>query len=252
MRAAAFMGGAVLLASCVISGTLAKYVTNASGTGTGVAAKWNVQLNGEPMTGTNLTFHLFEGAGLKQNSAVARDKIAPGTQGQLEITIANESEVDANVEMYFTQTTTNGNGSSIPILYSLDNQHWTAAKTTDGEQKISFKYEGADMAALAGADWTTTEDSANAYTTISTKNALNYVNKGAAGDGPAAVDSKSFTLYWKWDYESASTDSTVKDAYDQNDTNIGTAAANAADPANVPNVVLTAHLTAVQAEGVNS
>ena len=46
MRVASALLVAVLLSTCAISGTFAKYVTTASGSDTARVAKWDVQISG--------------------------------------------------------------------------------------------------------------------------------------------------------------------------------------------------------------
>ena len=59
MRVASALLVAVLLTTCAISGTFAKYVSQATGSDTARVAKWGFQLEGTAMTDT-FTFDLFK------------------------------------------------------------------------------------------------------------------------------------------------------------------------------------------------
>lgn len=125
MRIAGVMFCASLLMTCLISGTLAKYTSTATGSATATVAKWAIKVGGSNIATTDtVTFDLFETVkeadGTAEETDVAAGKIAPGTGGSFELQIANESEVDAKYSIALTETNT----SSIPIQYSLDKTAW--------------------------------------------------------------------------------------------------------------------------------
>ena len=102
MRIASALLVAVLLTTCAISGTFAKYTTTASGDTSARVAKWGFG------TATEITFNLFDKA--YNNGAVSSDEnvVAPGTTGTANITLVADDEAaatevaytfDANVEI---------------------------------------------------------------------------------------------------------------------------------------------------------
>ena len=127
MRIASVLLVAVLLSTCAISGTFAKYVSTSSGTDTARVAKWDVKISGSTMTNT-MSFNLFDtvkdetgdDADDDVKSANSDKVIAPGTRGQFNFSIQNASEVTAEYTVDYTVTNTN----NIPVKFSLDGNNW--------------------------------------------------------------------------------------------------------------------------------
>lgn len=122
---------AVVLTSYSVSGTYAKYTSQADKTDSARVAKWDVKVNGKRLTQTEktFTFNLFEtikdtdgtleGDVLKVTN---ENIIAPGTQGSFDIVLNNNSEVTAKYAINYTVTKSN-----IPVEFSVDNgTTWTA------------------------------------------------------------------------------------------------------------------------------
>lgn len=90
-----------LVTSCLTGGTLAKYTTSVSGTGTATVAKWAFKA-GSTDGGTSIsTFKLTD---TTVGTGVAAGKIAPGTKGEIPIyvdltgtEVATEIKVDISV-----------------------------------------------------------------------------------------------------------------------------------------------------------
>ena len=129
MRLASILLVLVLLTTSVISGTFAKYTTEAnSTTDTAKVAKWNVLLNGEQMTAAHtFTFDLFNTVIDTKNDATETDIatadgsiIAPGTKGQMSFELKNFSEVVAEYTIDYSIT----NNENIPVVFSLDGADW--------------------------------------------------------------------------------------------------------------------------------
>ena len=168
LRIASVLLIAVLLTTCVISGTFAKYVSTASGSDTASVAKWSFEVNDTEITTANtFTFNLFNT--IKDNYSadpaagdetdVKTDKIAPGTSGSFDIVLENTSEVTAKYAIDYT-VTKNAAATDLPILFSVDGgAAWTA-----------------DIADVAASDAT----------------------ELAMESGTTTV-----TVLWKWDFERA-------------------------------------------------
>lgn len=129
LRIASVLLIAVLLTTCVISGTFAKYISEFSAQDTARVAKWQFEVNDVDVTaGTNLTFDLFNTINdtLDGNKETDVDDdetlIAPGTTGSFLVKVENLSEVNAKVDFAFTATTNN-----IPLEFSLtgEDDDWT-------------------------------------------------------------------------------------------------------------------------------
>ncbi len=128
MRLASVLLVAVLLSTCAISGTFAKYTSSTSGSDTARVAKWSFELNDVALN-NQFTFNLFDTVtdinGSADDTDVANDTnksiIAPGTAGSFTIKLENLSEVTAQYAIDYTVTNT----SNIPIQFSInDGQSW--------------------------------------------------------------------------------------------------------------------------------
>lgn len=120
LKAAGLMMAVMMLATCVISGTMAKYTSTGNATEVKAnAATWNVNVDGTAIDSyafDDLTFTVDELTdGAKENSYVA-GKIVPGTFGYAEITVKNEGEVDAVLSVTKSGSPTSHNGLTLAIL----------------------------------------------------------------------------------------------------------------------------------------
>ena len=106
MRLAAILLVCVLLTTSVISGTFAKYTSEATGSDSARVAKWAFEVNDAAITATNsFKFDLFNTVyevGTTADDVDVKDTetiIAPGTEGQFAIVLENLSEVTASYEI---------------------------------------------------------------------------------------------------------------------------------------------------------
>ena len=125
MRVASALLVAVLMTTCAISGTFAKYTSTQTSSDTARVAKWDIKLNGKSITEA-FEFDLFKTVKDSDNSDETDIKvndgtiIAPGTQGSFEIVLKNDSEVTAEYVIDYTVT----NANNIPVVFSLDGSTW--------------------------------------------------------------------------------------------------------------------------------
>ena len=128
-----------MISLVLLSGTYAKYTSDASGSSTATVAKWQIKANGTDITVDDATiaFNLFETINDTGNTAVETDvinnKIAPGTSGKFELNIENLSEVTAEYSIDFVLTNT----SNIPIEFSTDGTTWTNSITAPAEKSLA-------------------------------------------------------------------------------------------------------------------
>ena len=128
MRIASVLLVAVLLSTCAISGTFAKYVSVGSVTTTATIAKWNIELQGDPIT-NDVAFSLVDTWANDDPTvpnSVADKKIAPGTSGSGEIVLKNDSEVAAQISANFTAT---GTPTGMTITYTYANSNGSDSGT---------------------------------------------------------------------------------------------------------------------------
>ncbi len=134
MRIASVLLVAVLLSTCAISGTFAKYTSTATATATATVAKWDIKLDGNAFVNT-ATFDLAETwtdtrTATSTDVNVTEDYLAPGTEGSFDFTLQNSSDVVATYAISLSETlsaTPDGyTEEQFPVEYSVDGSTWNA------------------------------------------------------------------------------------------------------------------------------
>ena len=92
MRVASVLLVAVLLSTCAIAGTYAKYVTSASGTDTARVAKWNITMKNDSSATFVDQYDSADDVQVDGNSATG--VVAPGTQGSTKYEVDGTPETD--------------------------------------------------------------------------------------------------------------------------------------------------------------
>ena len=201
MRIASVLLIAVLMTTCAISGTFAKYVTSAEGGDSARVAKWgvNITVSGETFA------EAYDTSANVQTviSNASDDVVAPGTGGSLAalaVTGTPEVQVTVTYEAELTLTGWNYDGAFYcPIIISV---------------------EGED---INGLDY----DSADEFAEAVTNAIAEYSETYAANTDLSAVND-DLTVTWSWPYETVDESGNSNDA---KDTLLGNAAAagNAAE-----------------------
>ena len=193
MRLASGLLVAVLLTTCVISGTFAKYISEKSASDSARVAKWSFEVNDANIAKQDITFDLFKTAEVKDTDGTAEADvkvgtnpetiIAPGTSGSFDIKLENTSEVTAKYAMAFTVV----NEKNIPIEYSID-----------GGATWSYTIADINIAASEADDATSTVLAKENGTVTKTVQWRWVYEKGAAVDpgmtGEVANDAADNTL----------------------------------------------------------
>lgn len=176
MRIASILLIAVLMTTCAISGTFAKYVTEATGSDSARVAKWGVSINAEGVGSTFATAYASDTDGIAYNTVeAAEDVLAPGTKGTMAtIQLSGTPEVAVKVSYEADVTLTGwevtGVSAYCPIIIKVNN---TPYQITMGTSAIEL--ENAVEAAI------------NSYT-------QNY----AANQNLRDVGSNMLTVSWEW------------------------------------------------------
>lgn len=186
MRLASLLLVLCLLTTSVISGTFAKYVSEATGTDSAIVAKWSFKVATTDIAPAateefvvdlfSTAYELSEGVvGTEADTDVKADGkiIAPGTGGSFKLNLENASEVTAK----YTITLSEINAAGVPLEFSTDN----------------------------GTTWVKAED----------VTAENITQTGTLAIGASAADSAP--IYWRWAF-------TTGAAGDVADTELGVAA----------------------------
>lgn len=159
----------------ILSGTYAKYTSTASGSDTATVAKWIIKAgaknNEQLITGSGATvaFNLFDTIldedGENVETDVTESKIAPGTSGKFELSVKNESEVNAKYGVSFTVS-----GATVPFEFKVNDGSWTNSLTSVSETTLNMNssdiitvywkwpYEVADDTQTSGTNEATQRD----------------------------------------------------------------------------------------------
>ena len=156
-----------LISTCLVGGTLAKYTSEVTGTGSAIAAKWEVAFKADSnntsattVKTTNFTLDALKDTRTSSTDLVADGKIAPGSTGSFAVEIdGKNTEVAYEYAITLDKTGLNG----IPIKFYSD-----SAMTTEITTAITGSVKPSD------AD---------------------------------AAKKKAQVIYWKWDTPAVSGDS---------------------------------------------
>lgn len=151
--AAAVLVGTVAVGGFFVADNIAKYTTTVTGEDTASVAKWAWSINSDNINSaetTSYTFDLFntikEADTTTAEADVTSGKIAPGTGGSFDLTITNNSEVNATYAIAFTQE----NNSNVPIQYCITGCD-TDANWKSTISDIDITATNIDMGANSGA-----------------------------------------------------------------------------------------------------
>lgn len=206
MRAAVLMLALVLITSCFVGGTFAKYVTAGNGTDTARVAKFGVEITASgdmfaaQYDAADPALTDYNGDAIAQSviSADGSDVVAPGTSKSDVVTVSVSGTPEVAVQVKHTATV---------VL----NDNWVDA---DGNYYCPLKITvGADT--LYGMDYATAAEFAAAVKgkLDSTENYKPNTDLGSAGIAAPAVS-------WAWDFEGTDGKQT-----DEKDTFLGNKAA---------------------------
>lgn len=198
MRAASILLVAVLLSTCAISGTFAKYVTTASGTDTARVAKWGIQMNSSGES-TFVDEYKMETDNSKITVDGAADVVAPGTTGSATYTITGTPETAYQITFSATdiQDVFLGNGK-----YTYLPQYSDMSKTinTDSDDaNINTKYYPIKYTITIVAEQGTINNApTGVYNTL--KAALDALSATTI-DFQANKGGVTVTINWNWAFD---------------------------------------------------
>ncbi len=183
MRAASALLVAVLLTTCAISGTFAKYVTSASSTDTARVAYWGFQTtNSLDLTG------LFSSAYTNVNAQNNKDVIAPGTTGNADFAFAYDNSTTAN------GAAMTANGPEVAYTFTVD-------VVGNCDEKIKSNYN--IQWKLDEGEWGTFDELVAAIKALSGENdgSKDYAPNTLPQEFGGADD--VHTISWQWLYKTA-------------------------------------------------
>ena len=184
MRIASVLLIAVLMTTCAISGTFAKYTTSAEGSDVARVANWGFESDGE-LTIDDLFIAAYDNV-----SGVNADVIAPGTTN--------------SVEFEFVYDETNVAAPEVAYTFTIDVSESTCADTIQNNVAIQWR--------LDEGTWGTWEDLLNSIKLLSGE--ADGSAEYAAGQLPDDF-ADAHTIEWQWIFE--------VETNDANDTAMGNA-----------------------------
>ena len=211
MRVASVLLVAVLLSTCAISGTFAKYVTTESGSDSARVAKWGVVIEAESFGMFDADYDVeddqatFEGEYSVSSAANDRDDLlAPGTKGSFaDIKITGTPEVAVDVKIVATV--------DISENWKLDDgSFYCPVVVTVGTKDFN------------GLDYQSATDFETAIKEEIDSKSSQYAPNTDLG---AIYDNTNLDLSWEWAFEDATGEEI--DQSDENDTYLGNLAVNA-------------------------
>ncbi len=177
-RVSLFAVAVMVLTGSLLVGTMAKYSSTFSGSGSVTVAKWAFNVSGtEYANKESLTNKFTVDLEPTTIDGVQEGVAAPGTYGSFSIEVTNNGEVDA--EIGFTFTAVEG-GPALKFAYSNE----TGDVTTEANGNFTFA-EGVGIAGNSGT-----------YTYLfGTRTATETTKRVDAGA------TETITVYWFWDFE---------------------------------------------------
>lgn len=224
MRAAVLLLALVLITSCFVGGTFAKYVTSGDAADHARVAKWGVTVTAH---GTGDVFAKeYDAVAGQDNTVIAGGEykvIAPGTKKENAtlVTLSGQPEVAVNVTYSAEHFSLTGNWASddtgtfyCPLIITVgDTVIKCAEKTSADDVKTAVK----NAVAACSATYEPNTDL-------------------------SAVENGGLKISWEWPFEGTA-DSGQTDA---KDTYLGTQAATTVDPDNVPSIWIPVTATVTQ------
>lgn len=148
----AFVLLVTVIAIILVAGTYAKYASSASGSDSAVVAKWDIKAGpaGEEVsiTGDNaqVAFNLFDTI-LDEDGTTETDvtagKIAPGTSGAFELSVKNDSQVNAEYGIAFDLGET-----TIPLEFRVNGGEWS-----DSLASVATTALNMNASSIAKVEW---------------------------------------------------------------------------------------------------
>jgi hypothetical protein len=228
LKIAAILMVAVLLTTCAISSTFAKYVTDGTDVNTSArVAKWGVTVTVDGANAFATDYDDVAAATVHSTVKV----VAPGTANEdaVSIVVAGQPEVDATIEVPTTTFVDLANfGSYCPIIFTVK----AGASTSTAK---TFYVGGTNHAASG-----TIADVDALETAINTFIAASFKDADYEAEGTTAID-MVLEIGWEWEFEG----STVASQTDDLDSDLGDLAADA-NADNDPTITFAADVTVTQ------
>lgn len=236
MRAAVLLLALVLITSCFVGGTFAKYVTSGDAADHARVAKWGVTVTAH---GTGDVFAKeYDAVAGQDNTVIAGGEykvIAPGTKKENAtlVTLSGQPEVAVNVTYSAEHFSLTGNWASddtgtfyCPLIIKVT-----------GKVGGEVKTETIECAKKASAD----EVKAAVKAAVAACSATYGPNTDLS---TAAVEGEGLKISWEWPFEGTADSGQT----DEKDTYLGNQATKTATPENLPSIYIPVTATVTQVD----
>ena len=235
MRVAGLLLALVLVTSCFVGGTFAKYTTGNYGTDNARVAKFGVTVKGSSdMFDPTYKTDDKSVTAITNSVAALNDKdnlVAPGTKRDNCLTASVEGTPEVAVKVEYVATMTlNGKWE-----YKYTDEQ---GEHTDFYCPLIIKVNGTE---IKGTNYTDKEEFIKAVTDAVSSHNAQYAPK----TNLANETNDKLSISWEWPFEVKDTDGKVDHTFDLKDTYLGDLAANAAD-GEMPKIDLGLYLTVTQ------
>lgn len=203
MRLASGLLVAVLLTTCAISGTFAKYVTQASGQNSARVAKWGVEVTamGEDLFSTA---YAAEGTHDFTNSVEAKDTtnvVAPGTKNTdgVSFSVTGTPEVAVKIDIAVTGAGNAEKATDVVLPAKEGYTDWTQAPY-NGTFNVAADYHPVVFTLKDGTNVLKTGTLADIETYLKTELSKEYEPNTDLSKITGADGTGNYTLTWEWPF----------------------------------------------------
>lgn len=120
-----------MMSTCLMGATMARYVTEVTGSATAAVAAWSFKANGETSTLTAIDLGNTSNRAEYKNGDIKDGVIAPGTSGKFDIVIDGTG---SEVGIDYVVTIASADGTTLPddLKFKIDNTDYTLASEKTG------------------------------------------------------------------------------------------------------------------------
>jgi len=199
MRVASALLVAVLLSTCAISGTFAKYVTTASGSDSARVAKWGVEISGIAPTLFAQTYAKDSTTDIANTVSATEKVVAPGTKNEEGVTFSLTGTPEVAVKIDFVvKGSSTDDITDVVLPANTGYTDWTQAPYT-GTFDLPTNYNPVVFTLKDGATELATGTLADIETFLEGKS-----DEYAPGTDLATIlggTTGTYTLTWAWAFD---------------------------------------------------
>lgn len=198
MRIASVLLVAVILTTCAISGTFAKYVTTADGSNTARVAKWGVKISGMANSLFSQTYAKDTETTIANTVVASEEVVAPGTKNDTGVTFSLTGTPEVAVKIDFVVKGSASDDITDVVLPAGTYTDWTQAPYS-GTFTLADPYNPVVFTLKDGA--TTLKTGTLAQIEAFLEGKTDKYAPGTDLSGILGGTSGTYTLTWAWAFE---------------------------------------------------